>query len=80
MEEVLFVVPVVETVRAEAETPALALNSFENAPVAPEKLPLNVTSPAAERPALNELSAVNVFAPPAVIPVTAPVMPLNDTT
>ena len=41
--------------------------------------PENV-APLAERPALKLLSAVNVFAPPAVIPVTAPVMPLNEFT
>ena len=43
--------------------------------VSAEKVP-----PAELIPALNEFSAVNVFAPPTVTPVTAPVSPLNDVT
>jgi hypothetical protein len=43
--EVLFAVPVVVTVKVEVETPALALNNFENDAVSPEKVPLNVALP-----------------------------------
>jgi hypothetical protein len=59
-----FTVPLkVAAVVPEAEIPADALSSLENDPVAPLKVPANVTPPAALIPALKVLSAVKVWLP-----------------
>ena len=66
-----------EKVAPDALNPPLKVSSRENAPVVPLKVPLNVKPPAALIPAENVFSAVKIFVPPTVTPVTAPVSPLN---